>query len=316
MNKKPPVIVIAGPTGTGKTKLSVSLASMLDAEIISCDSMQIYKGMDIGTAKVTSEEAQGIPHHMIDIKNPDEQYSVSDFVTDAAKCAADIHSRGKTVILVGGTGLYADSFIKGINFTEDSGANPAIRSELEAFCAANGKDALHRELELIDPESAAAIHPNNTKRVIRAIEYFRQSGETISEHNRRTRQKPSAYDYVYIGLTRDREELYARIDQRVDLMMAQGLEDEVFALYRSGITRRCTSMQALGYKELLYYIGGRCTIAEAVRIIKRDSRRYAKRQLTWFGRNKEMNWINLTGISDVEALNRAREIISERGLIL
>lgn len=307
------VILIVGPTGTGKTELSVRLAGLLGAEIISCDSMQIYKGMDIGTAKVTEEEMQGITHHMIDIVSPFDSYSVSEYCNAARDVAGKIFAKNKLVIMVGGTGLYADSFVRDIDFTE-TGSSEEIRSELNALCEKEGVDAVFDILKSIDPESAASIHKNNVKRVIRAIEYYRLTGETISEHNRKTKEKPSPYNYVYIGLTRDREELYERINKRVDIMMQKGLLAEVWTLYSMGCNEKMTSMQALGYKELIWYLRGKCNLAEAVSVLKRDSRRYAKRQLTWFGRNKEVNWINLSHTSD--SLAEAMSIIKNREVTL
>ncbi len=309
------LILIVGPTGCGKTALSVALAKELQTEIISCDSMQIYKFMDVGTAKVTEEEKQGIVHYMTDIKSPLESYSVSDFCTDAKLCAKKIFEKGKPAIMVGGTGLYADSFVMDIDFTQ-TGSSEEIRAELEEFALQNGREALHAELVRVDPESGEAIHPNNVKRVIRALEYYRLTGETISEHNRRTKEKPSPYNYVYIGLTRDRSELYERIDKRVDLMMEKGLLPEVWTLWKMGCGEEHTSMQALGYKEFLWYLRGKCTLDEAVRILKRDSRHYAKRQLTWFGRNPRVNWIDLSGGKSLEAaLEEALSIIKENGVI-
>ncbi|MBO5743815.1 MAG: tRNA (adenosine(37)-N6)-dimethylallyltransferase MiaA [Clostridia bacterium] len=295
MNFKNKVIALVGPTGVGKTETSLYLAELMNCEIISCDSMQIYKGMDIGTAKIAECEMARVPHHLIDIKNPNEAYNVCEYVKDAKKCLEDIFSRGKNALVVGGTGLYVDSFIKDTSFTEASG-NEEIRNELSLYAQKNGNENLHRLLEDVDPESAKAIHPNNVKRVIRAIEYFRVSGEKISDHNKKSALTASPYDYVYIGLTRNRDELYERIDKRVDIMMEEGLLDEVFSLWNKGCTRNMTSMQALGYKELIHYIEGRCTLSEAIRILKRDSRHYAKRQLTWFGRNKDIKWINLSEI--------------------
>ncbi len=299
MNLKNIVIAIVGPTGVGKTETSLRLAKLTNSEIISCDSMQIYKGMDIGTAKATADEMKSVPHHLIDIKEPYEAYSVCEYVRDAKKCLEDIFSRGKNVMLVGGTGLYVDSFIKNTDYTETS-SDDNIRKELSLYALENGNQALHQLLFEIDPESAEAIHPNNVKRVIRAIEYFRLSGEKISDHNKKTALSVSPYDYVYIGLTRNRDELYERIDKRVDIMIKEGLMDEVFSLWKKGCTRDMTSMQALGYKELIHYIEGRCTLNEAIRILKRDSRHYAKRQLTWFGRNKNIKWINLSEIKSAD----------------
>ena len=299
MNLKNKVIAIVGPTGVGKTETSLRLAKLTNSEIISCDSMQIYKGMDIGTAKATADEMKSVPHHLIDIKEPYEAYSVCEYVKDAKKCLEDIFLRGKNVMLVGGTGLYVDSFIKDTDYTETA-SDDTIRKELSLYALENGNQALHQLLFEIDPESAEAIHPNNVKRVIRAIEYFRLSGEKISDHNKKTALSVSPYDYVYIGLTRNRDELYERIDKRVDIMIKSGLMDEVFSLWKKGCTRDMTSMQALGYKELIHYIEGRCTLNEAIRILKRDSRHYAKRQLTWFGRNKNIKWINLSEIKSAD----------------
>jgi tRNA dimethylallyltransferase len=260
--------------------------------------------MDIGTAKATADEMKIVPHHLIDIKEPHEAYSVCEYVKDAKKCLEDIFSRGKNAMLVGGTGLYVDSFIKDTDYTETA-SDDTIRKELSLYALENGNEALHQILNKIDPESAEAIHPNNVKRVIRAIEYFKLSGEKISDHNKKTALSVSPYDYVYIGLTRNRDELYERIDKRVDIMMAEGLLDEVFSLWKKGCTRDMTSMQALGYKELIHYIEGRCTLGEAIRILKRDSRHYAKRQLTWFGRNKNIKWINL---SEIKSADEAAEL--------
>lgn len=311
MNFKNKLIALVGPTGVGKTQTSLILAKLTGSEIISCDSMQIYKGMDIGTAKASEEEMKSVPHHLINIKTPFEPYSVCEYVKDAKKCVHDIFSRGKNALVVGGTGLYVDSFIKDTNYSEASG-DEKIRQELSFYAQKNGNDKLHSMLKEIDPESAEAIHPNNVKRVIRAIEYFKLSGEKISDHNKKSALIPSPYDYVYIGLTRNRDELYERIDKRVDIMLEEGLLDEVFRLWRDGCTKKLTSMQALGYKEIIHYIEGRCTLLEAVRILKRDSRRYAKRQLTWFGRNDNINWINLSEINSAdEAAQIAYEIIKK-----
>ena len=310
MNFKNKVIALVGPTGVGKTETSLKLAELTNSEIISCDSMQVYKGMDIGTAKVSKEEAAKVPHHLIDILEPHQLYNVCTYVHDAKNCLADIFARGKNVMVVGGTGLYADSFINDTDFTETC-QSTEIRDELNEYVKNHGNDALHDILKEVDPESAEQIHPNNVKRVIRAIEYFRQSGEKISEHNKKSALRPSPYDYIYIGLTRDREELYERIDKRVDIMLSDGLVEEVMSLYRKGCNLKMTSMQALGYKEIIHYINGKCTLGEAVRILKRDSRHYAKRQLTWFGRNKNINWINLSECSGSdEVIEKSMEFIN------
>lgn len=307
------VLAIIGPTGCGKTELSVKIAKRTGAEIISSDSMQIYKGMDIGTAKVTKEEMQNVPHHMIDILSPSESFSVSDFCKEAKKKAEEIFKKGKPVVLVGGTGLYTDSFIKDIDFSEEGEKDLKLRARLEDYAKNFGAEALFEKLREIDEKSAQTIHPNNIKRVIRAIEYYTLTGEPISLHNERTKSKPSPYDYVYIGLTRDREELYERIDKRVDLMMEKGLLGEVMTLYKMGLSKDHTSMQALGYKELFWYINGKATLEESVRILKRDSRRYAKRQLTWFGKNPDINWINLSSQPNGE--ERAMEILKSKNFI-
>jgi len=312
MKLKNKVIALLGPTSVGKTQTSLILARLTNSEIISCDSMQVYKGMDIGTAKVSAKEALGIPHHLIDIKESYENYSVCDYVSDDKKALCDIFSRGKNVLVVGGTGLYADSFIKDSGFSKAS-PNEEIRKELNEIAKAKGNEALHKILEEIDIESAKSIHANNVKRVIRAIEYFRLSGEKLSEHKINDAQNKSPYDYVYIGLTRDRDELYERIDQRVDQMIEMGLVDEVKKLWQNGCNLKNTSMQALGYKEIIHYIEGRCTLNEAIRILKRDTRRYAKRQLTWLRRNSEINWINLTDIkTPEEAASAALNIIEKQ----
>ncbi len=307
------VLAIIGPTGCGKTELSVKIAKRTGAEIISSDSMQIYKGMDIGTAKVTKEEMENVPHHMIDILSPSESFSVSDFCKEAKKKAEEIFKKGKPVVLVGGTGLYTDSFIKDIDFSEEGEKDLKLRTQLEDYAKNFGAEALFEKLREIDEKSAQTIHPNNVKRVIRAIEYYTLTGEPISLHNERTKSKPSPYDYVYIGLTRDREELYERIDKRVDLMMEKGLLGEVMTLYKMGLSKDHTSMQALGYKELFWYINGKATLEESVRILKRDSRRYAKRQLTWFGKNPDINWINLSSQPNGE--ERAMEILKSKNFI-
>lgn len=301
------LIVLAGPTGVGKTDTSLNLAKLTNSEIISCDSMQIYRSMDIGTAKASEAERASVRHHMIDIKSPFESYSVCEYVKDAKSVLADIFSRGKNAILVGGTGLYADSLVNDTDFTPTP-SSETIRQELREYAEKNGADALHKLLLDIDAESAEAIHKNNIKRVIRAIEFYRLTGKRLSQHNADSRLKKSPYDYIYIGLTRNRDELYERIDSRVDAMMSDGLLDEVTSLYKKGCRGNLTSMQALGYKELIHYIEGRCTLSEAVRILKRDTRHYAKRQLTWFGRNPDMHWINLSETKD--AAQAAMDIIN------
>lgn len=297
---KPKVILIAGPTGVGKTAASVHLAKMLDTEIVSCDSMQIYKGMDIGTAKVTPGEAQGIKHHMIDVISPLEGFSVRDYVAMASPIIEDIASRGKIALVVGGTGLYADSLIKGIDFSDETGADEKYRQEMLALAKARGNDYVHNLLRDVDEKSAEAIHPNNIKRVIRALEYYHISGERISDYNERTKKLPSPYDSVRFYFNRDRQNLYNRIDMRVDKMLKDGLVDEVKALVDMGLDISFTAMQALGYKEIADYIAGRITLEEATELIKSGTRHYAKRQLTWFKRDKEGIWLNLDDFSSPE----------------
>lgn len=290
---KIPVVVIAGPTGVGKTATSIELAKHLDGEIISADSMQIYRGMDIGTAKVTPDEMQDVVHHLIDIADPTENYSVYRYVADCKAIVSDIISRKKIPILAGGTGLYIDSFLSDIDFT-DVTSDEAYRRELEALAQEKGNEYVHNMLASADPVSAENIHPNNLKRVIRALEYYKVTGSTISSHNEASQKKQSPYNCCYICLTRDREELYERIDQRVDIMLEAGLVKEVTDLLSSGCTSAHTAMQALGYKEIAEYLRGETSYEEAIEILKRDSRRYAKRQLTWFRRREDALWINLS----------------------
>ena len=288
-----PLAVISGPTGVGKTAASIEIAKKLGGEIICCDSMQIYKGMDIGTAKVTAKEAQGVVHHLVDIVSPEQNFSVCDYAKLCAEAIEDIASRGKMPIMAGGTGLYIDSVIDGIDFA-DGCTDPDYRREMELLAKERGCEYLHSLLSEVDRESAYAIHPNNIKRVIRALEYHKLTGSTISEHNRISKLKPSPYKYSYICLTRDRDELYRRIDIRVDMMLEAGLVDEVRGLIDAGIPRSCTSMQAIGYKEVADYIEGITDYPAMAEILKRNTRRYAKRQLTWFRRRDDVQVVNLS----------------------
>ncbi len=293
------IIAIVGSTASGKTRLSVEIAARSGAEIISFDSMQIYRGMDIGTAKPTIEERRGIPHHMIDIADPWEDYSVSRFVEEADKVLQDLLSQGKPVVLVGGTGLYIDSLMKGLEFAPlpQSG----IREELTAIVQEQGIEVLMERLRAVDPESAERIHPSNQKRVIRALEIYLESGKTMTQHNLETQEKPDKYDPLWIGLDYvNREALYNRIDRRVDLMIEQGLLQELETLLAQGIPEQATAMQAIGYKELMGYIHGDCSLEEATELLKRSSRRYAKRQRTWFRRNPKVNWLMLEDEPDFE----------------
>lgn len=287
-----PLIILTGPTAVGKTALSIRLAKAIGGEIISADSMQVYRRMDIGSAKITKEEMMGVPHHLIDVLEPDEEFNVTVFQKLAKAAVEEIYSRGNIPIVAGGTGFYIQALLNDIDFTEN-GEDTSIRDELEALAKEKGADYLHGMLLAIDPESAKQIHANNIKRVIRAIEYYRQTGERISEHNKREREKESPYDFLYYVVNTDRDILYQRIDQRVDEMMKQGLVQEVKELKDSGCTRNMVSMQGLGYKEILDYLQGECTLSEAVYLLKRDTRHFAKRQITWFKRERDVKWLNL-----------------------
>ena len=286
---KKPLIVLTGPTAVGKTALSVRLAKAVGGEIISADSMQVYRGMDIGSAKVTPAEMEGVPHHLIDILTPDQEFNVTIFQKMAKKAVEEIHARGRVPIVTGGTGFYIQALLYDIDFTENE-KDLGIRKELERIGRETGTAFLYQMLSELDPQAAKEIHPNNQKRVIRAIEYCRQTGEPISEHNRREREKESPYDFLYYVLHTDREHLYRRIEERVDGMMLQGLVEEVRQLRDFGCTRNMVSMQGLGYKEILDYLQGISTLEEAVGFIKRDTRHFAKRQITWFKREREVKW--------------------------
>ena len=302
------LVCIVGPTATGKTRLSVALAQRLGAEIVSCDSMQLYRGMDIGTAKPTEQEMGGVRHHMIDCLDPCEEFSVSRYVELADRCVQEIFARGKPVIVVGGTGLYVDSLVAGREFAPfpQTGRREALTARAEK----EGIEPLLRELRAVDPEAAQSIHPSNQKRVIRALEVYLETGKTITQHNRETRSRPPKYRPVWIGLDYvNRSALYARIDARVDEMFAQGLVDEVRRLLEGGVPERATSMQAIGYKELTAFLRGEGTEDAAREQIKLASRRYAKRQRTWFRRNPAVHWIELPDTPDFAAvLKEATEL--------
>lgn len=290
--EKRPLIILTGPTAVGKTDLSIRLAKAVGGEIISADSMQVYRHMDIGSAKVTSGEMDGVPHHLIDVLDPTEDFNVVIFQQMAKKALEEIYSRGKIPIVAGGTGFYIQALLYDIDFKENPEGD-RIRQELEALAEERGAEYLHRMLEEVDPESAEAIHSNNVKRVIRALEYFRQTGEKISLHNEQERQKESPYNFLYFVVNTERSLLYERIDRRVDQMLEQGLVDEVKGLRDMGCCRGMVSMQGLGYKEILDYLNGDCTLKEAVYILKRDTRHFAKRQITWFKRERDVRWLNL-----------------------
>lgn len=290
--EKPKIVCVAGPTASGKTAYAIQLAKSCGGEIVSCDSMQIYKYMNIGTAKPTAQERAAVPHHMIDIVDPKDDYSVADFVRDARVCIDDVLSRGKVPILCGGTGLYMDSVVSRIEF-EDDMRDDEYRAELWKIAEAeDGKKRLYDMLCKADPESAEKMHMNNIKRVIRALEICKVSGMTKTQADKLAKKEP-LYDAEIIGLTMERERLYERINMRVDIMMNQGLLKEVEGLLEMGIRRDGTAMQAIGYKEIVQYLDGSCTLAEAVEKIKMESRRYAKRQMTWFRRNANINWITV-----------------------
>ena len=305
MNK---LICIAGPTASGKTALAVELAKSFNGEVVSCDSMQVYRRMDIGTAKPTADEMQGIPHHMIDICDPDKDFSVSKYCEMATPIVDDILARGKIAIIAGGTGLYMDSLIKGNDFAPfpATGHRQRLEEKLEEM----GLESLIAELSAIDPE-AAARSQRNPRRIIRALEVFYETGETITAHNLKTQTIPPRYSPLWLGLDFDpRQLLYDRIDLRVGLMLEQGLEKEIRDILSSGIPKSCTAMQAIGYKEFVDALDGRCTMEEAADQVRQSSRRYAKRQLTWFKRNKEMNWLTRReGEGAEEILAEARQLI-------
>lgn len=289
---KRPLVIIAGPTAVGKTALSVRLAKNVGGEIISADSMQVYRRMDIGTAKVTPEETEGVPHHLIDILEPWEPFNVYEFRARVLSAMEEIYARGRLPVICGGTGFYIQSVLYDIAFGDDAGS-PEVRSRLEKEMAESGPEAMHARLAAVDPESAAAIHANNRKRVVRALEFYELTGKKISEHNAEQRERTSPYDFLYYVLTMDRESLYARINYRVDLMVRDGLLDEVRALRDEGVPGGCTAMQGLGYRQVYDYLDGLCTFDEAVERIKMETRRFAKRQLTWFRREKDAIWVKL-----------------------
>lgn len=282
---------MTGPTAVGKTAASIGLAKAVEGEIISADSMQVYRGMDIGSAKISRKEMDGVRHYLVDVLEPEEEFNVVKFQRLARQAAEEIYSRNKIPIVVGGTGFYIQALLYDIDFTENDG-DISLRQELEKTAEEKGPEYLHQLLQEVDPQAARDLHPNNIKRVIRALEFYRQTGQKISEHNRKERAKESPYRYAYFVLTDDRARLYDRIDRRVDAMMEAGLLEEVRSLRDRGVKRTCTSMQGLGYKELYACLEGECSLDEAVRIIKRDTRHFAKRQLAWFRRERDVIWLD------------------------
>ena len=307
----PQIITIAGPTASGKTALSILLAKEMDGEIVSCDSMQVYKDMDIGTAKPTREEQAGIPHHMLSVAEPWEDFSVSRYCAMADPIVEDILRRGKSPIIVGGTGLYMDALIRGNAFAPCP--STGRREELEALAASQGIEAVIEKLQKADPESAARLHPSDQKRIIRAMEVYLETGMTITEHNRKTQEIPPKYHPIRFALAdRQRQTLYDRIDRRVDTMVEAGLIEEIQGLLARGIPEKCTAMQAIGYKEFVAALHGACSLEEAAGQVKQSSRRYAKRQLTWFRRNPENIWlIREDGQSSMEILDSARQYLRD-----
>lgn len=288
---KKPLIILTGPTAVGKTKASIGLAKALNGEIISADSMQVYKYMDIGSAKIRPEEMDGIKHYLIDELEPDEEFHVVRFQQMAKAAMEEIYAKGKVPIVVGGTGFYIQALLYDIDFTENE-EDTAYRMELEQIAKENGPEKLHEMLREVDPESADAIHANNVKRVIRALEFYKLTGQKISEHNEKERAKESPYEFCYFVLNDDRKLLYDRIDLRIDKMMEEGLLEEVSSLKNKGYTKDMVSMQGLGYKEILDYLNGECSLEEAIYILKRDTRHFAKRQLTWFRRERDVIWVD------------------------
>ncbi|MCC2253207.1 tRNA (adenosine(37)-N6)-dimethylallyltransferase MiaA [Ruminococcus sp. CLA-AA-H200] len=312
---KRPLIILAGPTAVGKTDLSVRLAKQINASVISADSMQVYRHMDIGSAKITPEEMDGVPHYLVDVLEPEEEFSVVRFQQMAKEAAEEIYARGQIPLVVGGTGFYVQALLYDIDFTENDG-DDSFRRELEQTAKEQGSEYLHDLLKERDPKAAEQIHPNNVKRVIRALEFYQQTGKRISEHNEEERGKESPYEFAYFVLTDERSRLYERIDRRVDLMMEQGLLEEVRELKERGVRRDSTAMQGLGYKELYAYLDGAYDLEEAVRVIKRDTRHFAKRQLTWFKRERDVIWADRSVIGQDEdrLLEFMIENLKARGL--
>lgn len=314
MNNRP-LIILTGPTAVGKTALSIGLAKAVDGEIISADSMQVYRKMNIGTAKIQQSEMQGVRHHLIDILDPGEDFNVVLFKKYALEAMKDIYSRGKIPVVVGGTGFYIQALLYDINF-EDNDNDMSYREELQTLAAEHGNSYIHDMLAGVDPESAEKIHENNVKRVIRALEFYKKTGTKISEHNEAEFQKESPYNFEYFVLNDDRQKLYDRIDRRIDIMLEDGLLDEVKSLVDEGYSRDLVSMQGLGYKEMIDYIQERYTLDEAVYTLKRDTRHFAKRQVTWFKREKQVTWVNKNEFdSEADILSFMIERLREKEII-
>ncbi len=297
------IIIISGPTAVGKTRISVELAKRIGGEIISADSMQVYRGMDIGTAKVTKEEMQGVMHHLIDILDPSEDFNVVDFARFAKEKCREISDRGHFPIVVGGTGFYIQALLYDVDFTENDD-DMSYRHELEELAEKEGAEYLHEMLKKIDPEAAEAIHMNNIKRVIRALEFYKKSNGKISEHNKEQHSKASPYDFCYFALTNEREILYKNIEIRVDQMIENGLVDEVKKVLSMGVSETNTALQGIGYKEIVEYIKGEITLPQAIYKIKLNTRHFAKRQLTWLRRERSVIWLDKSKMSEEEIIGR------------
>ena len=314
-NKKP-LIILTGPTAVGKTSASIGLAKSLGCEIISADSMQVYKYMDIGSAKITKEEMDGVKHYLIDVLEPTKDFNVATFKEMAVAAMKEIYSKGKIPIITGGTGFYIQAVLYDIDFTKTQ-SDGSYRASLEAFAKEHGVEALHDKLKEVDEQAAKEIHPNNVKRVIRALEFYQESGgKQISKHNEAERQKSSPYQFAYLVLNKDRQVLYKQIEKRIDMMLEAGLVDEVKHLKEMGCTKEMVSMQGLGYKEILAYLNGEWTLDEAIYLLKRDTRRFAKRQLTWFRRERDVDFINKDEYSsESEVLDKILMILKQKGII-
>lgn len=309
------LVVLTGPTAVGKTSLSINLAKALNGEIISADCMQVYKGMDIGTAKIKPEEMEGVPHHLIDVIDPKEEFHVVKFKEMVTAAMDEIYSKGKIPVICGGTGFYIQAILYDIQFT-DQEIDKEYRDSLEEYADLNGNEALHSKLFEIDPDSANQIPAANRKRVIRALEYYKQTGEQFSVHNKRERDRISPYNFAYFVLNDDRKVLYNRIDKRVDIMNEEGLVDEVKKLLDIGCKPGMTSMDGIGYKEIISYLDGNCSLNDALELIKKNSRNYAKRQLTWFRREKEVVWLDKTELtSENQLLDKIINTLKEKGII-
>lgn len=313
---KKPLVILTGPTAVGKTALSIKLAKRIGGEIISADSMQVYRRMDIGSAKITSQEMDGVPHYLIDVLDPQEEFNVVAFQQMAAEAMDRIYEAGHIPVIVGGTGFYIQAILNDISFTETE-TDTSYRQELEKQAAGQGAQYLHDRLREVDPGAAEEIHPNNVKRVIRALEFYHETGTRISDHNEEQRQKQSPYNFAYFVLDMDRQKLYDRIELRIDQMFQQGLLEEVEKLRQEGCHEGMVSMQGLGYKEILAYLQGKCTLEEAVYILKRDTRHFAKRQLTWFRREREVCWIRKEdyGYDEEQMLGAMLQILHEKDII-